>query len=82
MAAQKTYLNTILLLSVVIVKKSVMLNVLKNFTHLTLLKTNGAAGNAVLLKRLDTTHLSLIDMTNIHSLIMKVLMKFIKLRIY
>ena len=60
MAAQKTYLNTILLLSVVIVKKSVMLNVLKNFTHLTLLKTNGAAGNPVLLKRLDTTHLSLI----------------------
>ena len=82
MAAQNTYLNIILLSSVVVVKKSAMLNVLKNCTHLTLLKINGAAGNAAHLKKQDITHLSPIDMINIHSLIMKILMKFTKLNIY
>ena len=56
MAAQRTYLNTILLLSAESVKKFVMLNVLENFTIMILLMNRGLAGSVTLLKNADITH--------------------------
>ena len=82
MAAQRTYLNTILLLSAESVKKFVMLNVLENFTIMILLMNRGLAGSVTLLKNADITHLNRIDMINTLSLIVIAFQKFIKLKIY
>ena len=82
MAAQKIFLNIIHLLFVATAKESAMPNVLKNYIHSISLKISGVAGNVVLLKKLDTTLLNLIDMTNILSQIMKTLEKFSLLKIY
>ena len=58
-----------------------MQSVQTNYITLILLRILGFAGNVALWKKLDTTHLNLIGMTNTLSQIMKVLLKFTKLKI-
>ena len=59
-----------------------MLNVLENFTIMTLLMNRGLAESVTLLKNADITHFNLIDMINTLSLIVIAFQKFIKLKIY
>ena len=80
MAAQKTCLNIMPLLSVKTVKKYVMLNVQIKYIFLTILMTLGAAGNAVPLKNLGITLLNLIDMINTLSQTVIFLRKSINLK--
>ena len=58
-----------------------MQSVQTNYITLIILRILGFAGNVALWKKLDTTHSNLIDMTNTLSQIMKVLLKFTKLKI-
>ena len=57
--------------------KYAILNVLTKYIPLILLKIAGVAGSAAPSKEPDTTCLNRTDMINTHSLIMKVLMRFI-----
>ena len=58
-----------------------MQSVQTNYITLILLRILGFAGNVALWKKLETTHLNLIGMTNTLSQIIKVLLKFTKLKI-